>query len=83
MPKNVRNFWIEIEVDGNKSKVATGPISKDGGFSCIILMRENGKISENSIHIVGENNGNQNFIKGSMKKDGKETKRLFSFSMER
>ena len=53
MPKNVRNFWIELEVDGRKTKIATGPRSKDGGFKLILKMRENGKESNKEFHLTG------------------------------
>lgn len=46
MPRNVRNFWLEIEVDGKKTKVATGPISKDGGVRVVVKMRDRGEIVE-------------------------------------
>lgn len=38
----VRNFWIEGQVDGRKSFIATGPRSKDGGFWLTIYMRDKG-----------------------------------------
>jgi hypothetical protein len=41
---NVRNFWIETRVDGNKP-VASGPRAKDGGFSLTIKMRDEGGIT--------------------------------------
>lgn len=44
MPRNVRNFWIELDVDGRKEKVATGPVRKDGGFSATIYMRDKGEV---------------------------------------
>lgn len=44
MPRNVRNFWIELDVDGSKSQVATGPRSADGGFTPTILQRSEGDI---------------------------------------
>lgn len=44
MPRNVRNFWIELDVDGSKTRVETGPLAKDGGFHLVIPMRENGGI---------------------------------------
>jgi len=44
MPRNVRNFWIELEVDGRKQRIATGPRSKDGGFSLTVKMRDQGEI---------------------------------------
>lgn len=45
MPRNVRNFWIELTVDGSATRVETGPRSKDGGFELTILMRDRGGIS--------------------------------------
>lgn len=44
MPQNVRNFWLEIDVDGRSTPIATGPQSKGGGFSLVIRQRENGGI---------------------------------------
>jgi hypothetical protein len=44
MPRNVRNFWLELEVDGKKTKVATGPVRKDGGFTLDVKMRDMGCI---------------------------------------
>jgi len=44
MPRNVRNFWIELEVDGRKQRIATGPVSKGGGFSLTVKMRDQGEI---------------------------------------
>lgn len=44
MPRNVRNFWITTMVDGKQTAVATGPRSKDGGFTTTIQMRDKGGI---------------------------------------
>lgn len=44
MPRNVRNFWLEFDIDGRGSVMASGPVSKDGGFSGRILMRHDGGI---------------------------------------
>ena len=44
MPRNVRNFWIELDVDGKKTRIATGPASKDGGFDLTVKMRNEGGI---------------------------------------
>ena len=32
MPRIVRNFWIDLDVDGRKHAVATGPRSRNGGL---------------------------------------------------
>lgn len=53
MPRNVRNFWIELEVDGKKERVATGPRNREGGFQCCIKMRSDGQIFSENIVIEG------------------------------
>lgn len=53
MPRNVRNFWITLNVDGKKTPVATGPRSRNGGFHCKILMRSDGSILDEDIVIEG------------------------------
>jgi hypothetical protein len=45
MPRNVRNFWLEAEVDGRSTSVATGPEGKDGGISVRVLIRREGGVS--------------------------------------
>jgi len=44
MPRNVRNFWIEAQVDGKKHSVATGPRRADGGFGLQVYIRDKGDI---------------------------------------
>ena len=44
--RNVRNFWLELSVDGKQSRVDTGPRAKDGGFDLIVYVREDGDISD-------------------------------------
>lgn len=44
MPRNVRNFWIEAEVDGRRTTIAAGPVSKTGGITIRLKMRHNGEI---------------------------------------
>ena len=53
MPQHTRNFWIDLDVDGRKNSIGTGPRSKDGGFEMTILMREDGDISDKRVRIVG------------------------------
>ena len=48
----VRNFWIEANVDGRKTKLTGGPRSKDGGLALDIFMRSDGA-SEKVVHIEG------------------------------
>lgn len=44
MPRNVRNFWIELDVDGRKTLIACGPVARDGGFRLRVFMRDKGSI---------------------------------------
>ncbi len=43
-PKNVRNFWIEVTIDGRSTPIKTGPQRKDGGFELTIYQRDKGEI---------------------------------------
>lgn len=49
MPRNVRNFWLELEVDGKKQRIATGPRSAGGGFSLAIRIRSCGAVKEAAV----------------------------------
>jgi hypothetical protein len=44
MPRNVRNFWVTMDVDGRKEAVATGPRRADGGIDITIKMRDGGGV---------------------------------------
>lgn len=53
MPRNVRNFWIEVEtldVNGGR-KVATGPRSSSGGADIIIRQRNHGEVDPLTIEV--------------------------------
>ena len=54
MPRNVRNFWIELEVDGRKTPIASGPTSKTGGFNLVIHQRYNGSVLESVLTVIGD-----------------------------
>ena len=36
----VRNFWVEAEIDGRKTKLSGGPARADGGMRVRFLMRD-------------------------------------------
>ena len=42
----MRDWWIEVEIDGRKRKLAGGPRAKDGGFALTIRQREEGESVE-------------------------------------
>lgn len=52
MPRNVRNFWIEAQIDGRASQIAAGPVKKDGGFDLEIMIRDKGWVSR-CLDIIG------------------------------
>lgn len=41
----VRNFWVEADIDGYKTKVQGGPRRKEDGMNLTIYQREDGEIS--------------------------------------
>lgn len=71
MPRSVRNFWIELNIDGRKTCVGTGPRSKDGGFSCAIHIREEGGISNKMLKIQGHYTQNKNKLSAKLINDCK------------
>lgn len=42
----MRNWWVEVEIDGRKTKLAGGPRAKDGGFELTIRQRDEGESVE-------------------------------------
>lgn len=70
MPRNVRNFWLELTVDGASRRIETGPRSKEGGFTLNILMRDKGGIVRAG-HITGRATATGIlFINAEFKTDG-------------
>lgn len=53
MPRNVRNFWIVVNVDGRERLVEAGPKAKDGGFKVTVYQREKGDVSRKTVEIIG------------------------------
>jgi len=53
MPRNVRNFWIDADIDGRRSSLTGGPVAKDGGFTMRIRQRDDGTVSE-PVRVWGE-----------------------------
>ena len=48
----LRNWWIECEIDGRKTKLTGGPRAKDGGFKLTIRQRNKGQ-SVVAAHVRG------------------------------
>lgn len=55
MPRNVRNFWIELGVH-DAAPISTGPRRADGGFDLTIKQRDQGGIVE-VLEVLGRNLG--------------------------
>lgn len=53
MPRNTRNFWLTLNVDGRATPIETGPAAADGGFDLTVLMREDGAISDTRLRLRG------------------------------
>lgn len=51
MPRNVRNFWVDLDVDG-RSRVGTGPQRHDGGIDLHLYVRDRGAVID-SFRIAG------------------------------
>jgi len=39
----IKNFYIDCEIDGRKSRLTGGPRAKDGGFNLTIYQRSDGE----------------------------------------
>lgn len=50
--RNLRNFWVELEVDG-RGPIATGPVSSSGGFYARVKMRDHGDVTTAMV-VVGQ-----------------------------
>jgi len=62
VPKSVRNFWVETEVDGLARTMASGPRNKKGGFTTKVLVREEGSISDSYLMIEGKADDEGNLL---------------------
>ncbi len=41
--RNVRNFWIDCDIDARETMLSGGPVGKEGGMGVELKMRENGE----------------------------------------
>ena len=46
MTRNVRPSWVELEVEGRKSNIATGPVARNGNMYATFYVREEGQIKK-------------------------------------
>lgn len=72
MPRNVRNFWIDLDLDGYEKVIGAGPKTKEGGFSTQIYIRNRGCV-EKILSINGRAIGNE-LILSAETVDGKSLK---------
>lgn len=54
MPRNVRNYWINVQVDGKGKPIEAGPKAAGGGFRVSVLLRHEGSISPISLEVTGQ-----------------------------
>lgn len=45
MPQNVRNFWVEGNIDGRGPVNFGGPKARDGGFEMTVYQRDEGDVT--------------------------------------
>lgn len=54
----LRNFYVEVEIDGRKTDLAGGPQAKDGGMYITLYQRDNGsKLKAVTINCWADENG--------------------------
>lgn len=52
MPRNVRNFWIQAQIDWRNSSIGAGTVRKDGGFDLTVYQRDGGEV-RTALEIIG------------------------------
>jgi hypothetical protein len=60
MPRNVRNFWCDLDVDG-RSRIGTGPQGRDGGIDAHFYIRDHGSVTE-SFRVEGRAFGGKIYL---------------------
>ena len=45
MPRNVRNFWFDAQVDDRAAVVSAGPRARDGGMVIDLFQRNDGDVA--------------------------------------
>ena len=46
MPRVVRNFWIDLDVDGRQTMIGTGPKRHNGGLKLTLYQRNEGSVDK-------------------------------------
>lgn len=44
MPRNVRNFWLDADIDGKATRLSGGPVNKEGGMTATLKIRDDGTV---------------------------------------
>lgn len=53
----LRNFWLTASIDGRKTLLEGGPVSKDGGMTIRVLQRDDGSKVETVVVRCYERDG--------------------------
>lgn len=65
MPRNLRNFWVEVVCDGYAKSVGMGPRSKDGSMEIVLRVRSLGEaITATYIRCIPSGEHNVIYIDG-------------------
>jgi hypothetical protein len=46
MPRNVRNAWVTVNIEGKATRLSGGPRNKAGGLVAEFLVRDNGGVGK-------------------------------------
>lgn len=76
MPRNVRPFWAEVRIDGQKTKLAGGPKSLDGGIEATFKIREEGSVSPSRLYVKGTRNGDTLTLRAWIEKPGEDRQEI-------
>lgn len=55
--KRPRNFWVEVEIDGQKTKLRGGPVAKTDGLKINLYQRDKGEAKKAIALYCREENG--------------------------
>ena len=57
MPRNVKNFWATLQVDGSEKTTSRGPRARDGGLLITVKQRHRGQLHNVLVISCYEHNG--------------------------
>jgi len=77
--RNIRNFWLDIDVDDKDTPFSSGPMTEDGGFRATIYQRNKDKTVK-SLVLKGTVDDTENII---LRVKNMETGEIWKFHTRR